>query len=78
MGNAKIYRWIKIGGILSFIPLVLVSGPLVGFLAGDYIEKRVGFAPYISFTLITIGLIASVMETVRIIKISLKEEGRLK
>ena len=28
-----LYKWLKIGGLLSFLPFVLVAGPLAGFFA---------------------------------------------
>ncbi len=73
--KAALYRWIKIGGILSFIPFVLVAGPLAGHFAGSYLEHKFHFPFYTSFVLITIGFIGSVMETVRIIQVALKKES---
>jgi len=66
-----IYNWIKVGSLLSLIPFVLVAGPLMGYMTFDYLEKRFGAPPYVSYILITIGFAASVKETIRIIKIAL-------
>ena len=67
----KIYKWIKIGGLLSFIPIVMAAGPLAGYFLADYLEKRFGAPPYVSYILITVGFAAGVRETIRIIKIAL-------
>jgi len=71
----KIYTWIKIGGILSFIPFVLVSGPIAGFFLGNFLQKKFGWPLSVTLILVTIGFIGSVRETIRIIKIALKSEG---
>ena len=67
----EVYKWIKVGSLLSLIPFVLVAGPLVGYMAFDYLEKRFGVPFYVSYILVTIGFAAGVRETIRIIKITL-------
>jgi len=68
----EIYNWIKVGSLLSLIPFVLVAGPLMGYVAFDYLHKRFGIPPYVSYLFITVGFAASVRETIRIIKIALR------
>lgn len=68
----EIYKRIKVGSLLSLIPFVLFAGPLMGYLAFDYIEKRFGAPPYVAYILITVGFAAGVRETIRIIKITLR------
>ncbi len=70
----KVYKWIKIGGLLSFIPIVMAAGPLAGYFAADYLEKRLGLPNITSAICITIGFVASVRETVKIIILALKTE----
>ena len=69
--KADFYRWIKIGGLLSFLPFVLVAGPMGGFFLGNYLEHKFGMPAYVSIVLITIGFVASIRETVRIVRIAL-------
>jgi len=74
--KADLYRWIKIGGLLSFLPFVLVAGPLAGFYLGSYLEKRFSLPAYVSIALITVGFIGSFREAVRIVKIALKTQEK--
>lgn len=73
----KAYKWIRIGGLLSFIPVVMAAGPLGGYFLADYFEKRFGLPGYVSLIFILIGFIASIRETIRIIKLALKTEKEL-
>lgn len=68
----EIYKWIRLGGLLSFIPFILAAGPIAGYLAGDYLVKRFGLPPFTSAVFTAIGFAAGVRETVRVIRIALK------
>jgi hypothetical protein len=69
----ELYRWIKIAGILSFIPFVLMGGALFGYLAGDYLEKKIVLSPFIVFPgCVALGILASAIEVARIIKLAVK------
>ena len=74
--KAALYKAVKIGGMLSFIPLVLAAGPVAGYVAGKYLEERFGLPGYVSLVLILIGLAGSVMEIARIIKFALRTESK--
>ncbi len=65
----NLYKHLKIAGMLSFIPFILLTGPLAGYYVGQYLEKKLNFVPYTTSVTVAIGLIASVSETVRIIKL---------
>ena len=73
----KVYKWIKIGGLLSFIPVIMAAGPVGGYFCGDYLQKRFGLPNSTSVVCITIGFIASARETVRIIRLALKTEAEV-
>jgi len=66
-----IYRFIKIAGMVSFIPLVLISGPLAGYIAGDFLARRLSL-PFLRLTLIAIGAIAGIIEAFKIVRLVLK------
>ena len=74
--KADFYRWVKIGGLLSFLPFVLVAGPMAGYFLGSYLEKRFGLPAYVSLTLITIGFLASLRETIKIVRLAIKTQEK--
>jgi len=69
MKKDDLYKRIKIAGIISFIPVILVAGPLSGYFLGAYLEQTFGLAWYVSFITITIGFVASIREVIRAIKL---------
>jgi len=64
----KFYNIIKIAGAGSFIPLVLLSGPVSGYLLADYLISKFSFSYHTLYICMLVGLAASVLEVVRIIK----------
>jgi len=66
------YKQVKIVGFLSFIPIVLFVGPLMGYIAADYLMTRFNWASYLPIIGAAIGFAASVDESIRIIRIVLK------
>ena len=68
----EIYKWIRLGGLLSFIPFILAAGPIAGFLAGDYLVKRFGLPSFTPAAFGAAGFLVSARETVRVIRIALK------
>lgn len=69
-----IYKWIKIAGMLSFIPPVLALGPFAGYLAGNFIVEKFGLKLYVTYLFIGLGFIASIKEVIRIVKLVVKIE----
>lgn len=66
-----IFRFIKIAGMVSFIPFVLVSGPLAGYLAGEFLAEKLSF-PYLKLICVFVGFIAAIFETFKIVRLVLK------
>ena len=64
----EVYTWIKMVGFVSFIPLVLASGPFGGYIVGTYLKKRFQLDDRTVTLCIVLGLAASLLETVEIIK----------
>jgi hypothetical protein len=62
------YKWIKIAGMLSYVPVILVSGPLAGYFAGDYLAKKFELPGYVPFIMIGFGFIASALEVIRVVR----------
>lgn len=76
MDKSEIYKLIKYVGIVSFIPFILVGGPLAGYLIGDFLRNKFKINHNITSILVIIGLIASIRETVVIILRLAKMERR--
>ena len=74
--KANTYKWVRIGGLLSFIPVILATGPMAGYFLADYLKAKFGFPSYTYAICVVIGFIASVRETIRIIKLALRTEKK--
>ena len=72
--RSDLYKWLKIGGLLSFLPFVLAAGPIAGYVAGDYLEKKFNAPHYVALLCICVGFLAGMREAVRIIKIALRTD----
>lgn len=68
----KFYKHVKIVGFLSFIPIILFAGPLMGYIAADYLMKRFNWVSWLPIIGAALGFAASVDESIRIIRIVLK------
>lgn len=62
---------IKIAGMISFIPVILAAGPLSGFFVGSLLREKFNLSFYFLFICIGLGVIISVKEVVRIIRLVL-------
>ena len=72
--KAEFYKLARVWGLISFIPVVLAAGPLAGYFMGDYLEKKIGFAPYLSLLCLALGFASSIMEIVKILKLIHKND----
>ena len=69
------YKILRQLGILITIPMILVCGPVVGFLLGRGVELVLPIAPAGMIVGLAVGFAASVRETWRLIKRSEQDEG---
>lgn len=72
MDKNELYNRIRLAGILSYVPLVLFTGPFFGFLGADYLIKKFNLPGYLIFIGIALGFLSSIIEVVRIIKLARK------
>ena len=72
MTTTKTFRWIRLAGLLTLIPIVMAAAPLAGYVAGDWLSFRFRFPRYTVILCVIIGFAAAVRETVIIIKAALK------
>jgi len=68
------YRWVRVYGLLSYIPLILAAGPLAGYFLGNYLGKKFGWPDFVAIIFSGIGFVCAAMETARIIKLVAKLE----
>ena len=74
MEKKELYARIRLAGLLSYIPLTLFTGPFLGYLAGDYLVKKIGLPAYVMLISIALGFLSSIIEIIRIIKLARKSE----
>nr|MBN2278682.1 AtpZ/AtpI family protein [candidate division Zixibacteria bacterium] len=66
--KAKGRNQIRQLGLLGTIPILLVVGPVVGFLIGRWLDSKLGTEPYLLILFLIFGFIASGREIYGIIK----------
>ncbi|HEX9917100.1 MAG TPA: AtpZ/AtpI family protein [candidate division Zixibacteria bacterium] len=62
------YWWVKQASAFTTIPVILLVGPLVGYLIGSFLDRRLGTQPYLMLVLVVLGFAASGKEIYRMIK----------
>jgi hypothetical protein len=72
MAKKELYSMIRLAGLLSYVPLVLFTGPFLGYLAGNYLAKRFGLPAYVMLICIAMGFLSSIIEIIRIIRLARK------
>lgn len=55
-------------GAFVIIPFVLAIPPIVGWLIGRWLDKKINSAPYFTYALLALGFMAGIRECYRIIK----------
>ena len=68
------YKLIKVVGFASFIPLVMISGPLGGYFLGDFLQRRFSWGKHATLVCTLLGLASAIVETIRIIRAMIQVE----
>jgi len=63
-----LYRTLRRFGVFTTIPMLLAAGPLVGFAIGRFLDERWRLAPWGLVGGLLLGFLASVRETIRLIR----------
>lgn len=71
-GKSELFQIAWQVGLLTTVPFILVAGPLIGFLAGDWFDRKYHSAPYGKTILIVLGIVGAVREIIQIIRRVLK------
>jgi F0F1-type ATP synthase assembly protein I len=67
------YSQVKQLGVLTTIPILLLVGPLIGFLIGGWIDRKAHIYPWFTIIFVFLGFAASGREIFRLLKQILKE-----
>lgn len=59
-------------GLALTLPMVLLSGPFVGYLISQWLIRKWQWAPATTLALMLLGLAGSVIQTVRILRLLYK------
>lgn len=65
------YSWMRTLGSVGSVGILIGASTLVGMLLGLWLDKRFHTSPWLAFVLTMLGLIAGLVEALKII---LKEE----
>lgn len=65
--NGKYEGWRQLA-LLTTIPVVLVAGPVVGYLIGSFLDQRFGTSPWLMFFFTFMGVISGIKQTIALIK----------
>ena len=68
MPKEDFYKGIKTVGFVSFIPFMLAAGPLSGYFAGSFLQKKFNLSSYVVLVSVILGFVIGVMEIVKILK----------
>ena len=74
--RSEFYGRLRTAGLLAIIPIILVSGPLGGYLIADLLVKKLNFPGYAIAVCVTMGFITGVREVIKIIGMAIKSGGR--
>jgi F0F1-type ATP synthase assembly protein I len=59
-------------GLAMTLPMVLLSGPLAGYLISQWLIQKWHATPQLTLILVLVGLCGSAVQTVRILKLLYK------
>ena len=59
-------------GLALTLPMVLLSGPFAGYLISQWLIKRWGWVPGTTLALVLLGLVGSIIQAVRILRLLYK------
>jgi len=61
-------NWVRQIGILTAIPILLAVGPLIGYLAGHWLDGKLGTEPVFTIIFLILGFVAAGKETYDLIR----------
>ena len=74
--KSGLYSQVKQIGSLTAIPVVLVVGPLLGYFAGNWVDRKFQLFPWFTISGLFVGFIASGREIFRLVREFLEEDKK--
>ena len=68
MPKEGFYKGVKTLGFVSFIPFILAAGPLTGYFAGTFLQKKFNLSSWVVWISIIFGFLTAVIEIIKILK----------
>jgi F0F1-type ATP synthase assembly protein I len=62
------YWWVKQASVFTTIPMLLVAGPLIGYVIGNFLDKKLGTQPYLMAVFVILGFVVSGQQIYQMIK----------
>ena len=62
------YKGVKTVGFVTFIPFILAAGPLSGYFAGAFLQKKFNLSSYYVLGGVVLGFLVAITEIVKILK----------
>jgi cyanate permease len=62
-------------GVLTALPFVMLAGPLAGYLAGSWLDRRFGTGNLLLIILILLGTAGAGRETFKLIQLASRESS---
>ena len=69
-----IYSQVKQLATLTTVPIILLAGPVVGYFAGTWLDRKFHLYPWFTIILIALGFVGSGREVMRLLKTVLNNE----
>ena len=75
--NEKDRYWeVRQLGLLSTIPALLTVSPIVGFLIGRFLDRKLNTDPFLGIVFLVLGFLAGARQVARVIKLAGKEKEK--
>ena len=74
--KSGLYSQVKQIGSLTAIPVILVVGPLLGYFAGNWVDRKFQLFPWFTISGLFVGFIASGREIFRLVREFLEEDKK--
>jgi F0F1-type ATP synthase assembly protein I len=67
------YSAIRQAGLLTTIPVLLAASPIIGFLIGRFIDRKLNTEPVFGIVFLVFGFIAGAVQVTRVVRLAGKD-----